>query len=73
MAMNSSQKMLRRNQERCWEVKLLTSKLIASKNTENTCANDLQDYLLPKVIKEMSRKDGTKFKYVKFDTGNITK
>ena len=54
-------------------MKLLTSKLIASNNTEHMCVIDLQDYLPPKVIKEISRKDGTKFKYVKFNTGNITK
>jgi len=34
---------------------------------------DLRDYLPPKVIKEMSRKDRTKLKYVKFNAGTITK
>jgi len=47
--------------------------LIRNNNTENTSVIDLQDYLPPKVIKEMSRKDGTQFKYVKFNAGTITK
>ena len=54
-------------------MKLPTSELIASNNTENTCVIDLRDYLPSKVIKEMSRKDGKKIKYVKFDSGIITK
>ena len=73
MATNSFQTTLRSKQERCWGVKLLTSELIANKSTENTFVVDLRDYLPQKVIREMSRKDGTKFKYVKFETENITK
>jgi len=73
MATNSFQTTLRRKQEQYWGVKLLTSELIRNNNIENTSVVDLRDYLSPKVINEMSRKDGTKFKYVKFNAGTITK
>ena len=73
MATNSFQTTLRRKQEQYWGVKLLTSELIRNKHTENTSVVDLRDYLPQKVIKEMSRKDGTKFKYVTFNAGTIKK
>ena len=73
MATNSFQTTLRRKQEKYWGVKLLTSELIRNKSKENTSVIDLRDYLPLKVIKEMSRKDGTKFKYVTFNAGTITK
>jgi len=73
MATNSFQTTLRRKQEKYWGVKLLTSELIRNKSKENTSVIDLRDYLPLKVIKEMSRKDGTKFKYVTFNAGTNTK
>ena len=73
MATKSFQTTLRRKQEKYWGVELLTSELSRNNNTENTSVVDLRHYLSPKVIKEMLRKDGTKFKYVTFNTGMITK
>ena len=73
MATNSFQTTLRRKQEQYWGVKLLTLELIQNKNTDNTSVVDLREYLPQKVIKEMSRKDGTKFKYVTFNAVTITK
>ena len=62
MAINSFQTNLRRKQAKIWGVRLLTSVLIETPISADIEIVDIRDFLPPRVISDMTRKDGTRFR-----------
>ena len=70
MAINSFQTNLRRNQEKVWGFRLLTGSLLEkSEDGQITEVVDIKDYLPEEVLKNMTRKDKTRFKVLRYASG----
>ena len=72
-AVNSFQTTLRRLQDRIWGVRLMTSERVDSETVGNTVVVDIGDFLPKKVKNDMRRKDGTRFKVLRLEEGEIDK
>ena len=66
MAINSFQTNLRRKQKQIWGVRLLTSSLLETAEEGDVETVNIKDYLPQRVISDMSRKDGTIFKVLRY-------
>ena len=71
MAINSFQTNLRRKQAKIWGVRLLTSVLIETPDSMDMEIVDIREFLPPRVISDMTRKDGTRFRIQRIGPGRV--
>ena len=70
MAINNFQTNLQQKQTKIWGVRLLTSILLETPDSGDIETVDLREFLPPRVILDMTRKDGTRFKILKCVPGH---
>ena len=71
MAINSFETSLRRKQAKIWGVRLLTSVLIEMPDSGDMEIVDIRVFLLPRVISDMTRINGTRFKIQRIGPGRV--